>query len=230
MKRLINRQKGFTLVELLIVVAILGILAAVVIPNVIGMMGRGSAQAYETDQEVIQLAASTFYSDFHSCYDSDTLFWGCNDTDLADEAGHYYPTELAYLGLHTIYPSTTEFDIAGGNPNNPRLIGGSGAGGVATDSDIAEHAIWMGLLVNAPGDYDSPSGTAERGDVSVPEIEIGLYLQEVPESAMEGNTRNGAPTGHGGSYCWIVGDNGNVYGVYSTAADTWYAGFGGGYP
>ena len=52
----------------------------------------------------------------------------------------------------------------------------------------------------------------------------------MPESAMEGNTRNGAAVGEGGSYCWIVGDNGSVYGVYRTAADTWFAGFGGGYP
>ena len=36
------KSKGFTLVEILIVIAILGILAAVVIPNVIGLMTRSA--------------------------------------------------------------------------------------------------------------------------------------------------------------------------------------------
>jgi len=233
MKGFIKKKRGFTLVELVVVVAVLGVLTGVVLPNVVGMMGRGSAQTYDTDQETIQLATSTFYSDTHACWDSDAVggpLWGCNDTNAANAAGHYYPTELAYIGDHTLTPSTTESDIAGGFPDNPRLIGGSGSGGVATDTDIEEHAIWMGLLVNAPGVYDSPAGTSDRHNVSVLENETGLYLQEIPESAMEGNTRNGAPAGRGGIYCWIVGENGNVYGSYRTAADTWYAGFGGGYP
>jgi prepilin-type N-terminal cleavage/methylation domain-containing protein len=37
-KRIITRDNGFTLVELLIVVAILGVLAAVVLTNVTGCM------------------------------------------------------------------------------------------------------------------------------------------------------------------------------------------------
>ncbi len=49
-------EKGFTLIELLIVVAILGVLAAVVIPNVGRFIGRGEAEAGETEKANVQTA------------------------------------------------------------------------------------------------------------------------------------------------------------------------------
>jgi len=49
-------EKGFTLIELLIVVAILGVLASVVIPNVGRFIGRGEAEAAETELTNIQTA------------------------------------------------------------------------------------------------------------------------------------------------------------------------------
>ncbi|MBA7692165.1 hypothetical protein ES703_100723 [subsurface metagenome] len=49
-------EKGFTLIELLIVAAILGVLAAVVIPNVGRFIGRGEAEAAETELTNIQTA------------------------------------------------------------------------------------------------------------------------------------------------------------------------------
>jgi prepilin-type N-terminal cleavage/methylation domain-containing protein len=55
-KKLHRGQKGFTLMELLIVVAILGVLAAVVIPRFTGLIGRGADEAAATELEVVQTA------------------------------------------------------------------------------------------------------------------------------------------------------------------------------
>ncbi len=58
-----NSQKGFTLIEILIAIALLGILSAIVIPNVTGYLSKGESQAYKSDVAAVQVAVDDFYSD-----------------------------------------------------------------------------------------------------------------------------------------------------------------------
>ena len=150
--------------------------------------------------------------------------WGCSDLTAADDPGHYYPTWLATVNSHILTLSTEIFNPD--NPDNPRI---EGAGGAATDSEISRHAIWIGLLVNTPGEYGSAAGTTDRRYVSPLTSTIGIYLQDFPESAMAGNDRNGAPA-PGGNYCWVVGKYGTVFGAYKGPDGHWYSGFNGVYP
>ncbi len=54
---------GFTLVEILVVLALIGVLAMVVVPNLGGLVGRGSEQAYNSDRSAIQAAVDSYYTD-----------------------------------------------------------------------------------------------------------------------------------------------------------------------
>ncbi|MDV2989084.1 MAG: type II secretion system protein [Dehalogenimonas sp.] len=54
----VRRQSGFTLIEILVVVAILGVIGAFAIPNILSFMGRGDVSAAKTEQHNLTVAAS----------------------------------------------------------------------------------------------------------------------------------------------------------------------------
>jgi prepilin-type N-terminal cleavage/methylation domain-containing protein len=56
MKKRIQSEQGFTLTELLIVVAILGVLVAVVLPNFTGLLGGAQDQSGAAELNIVQTA------------------------------------------------------------------------------------------------------------------------------------------------------------------------------
>jgi type II secretory pathway pseudopilin PulG len=201
------------------VLFILGILATVVVVNVVGLTGRGEAESYASDAKTIQLAVYAFYADVHVY--SKTGGW--NETAGNYTSVHNYPTRSG--NDSTLY---LDNEISLGK-YKVRMVMERGSGMPATSGNIADATIWMGLLTNSPGDGEPGIDRAPPGD-SRPYLnaplaeEAGPYLNPLPQSCSIFNIYNGK-----GSIVWIIGEYGKVYGVFQSG-DVWYAGYGGKYP
>ena len=58
-----NGQKGFTLIEMIVVVGIIAVLAAVIVPNMGKFIGQGEAGAMNAENDALQTAMNAMMAD-----------------------------------------------------------------------------------------------------------------------------------------------------------------------
>jgi general secretion pathway protein G len=95
--RLASRENGLTIVELVIVFAIVGVLSVVAIPIYGGYVDRQNQRTAITDIHVLQAAITRFRTEFGNLPES---LDGIADPGLVDPWGHTY----RYLNIETMQP------------------------------------------------------------------------------------------------------------------------------
>ena len=60
------KKNAFTLIELLVVISVLGVLVAVMLPNLIGVRARARDSARKNDLRQLKAAIRMYYNDFQS--------------------------------------------------------------------------------------------------------------------------------------------------------------------
>ena len=79
---MLRNKKGFTLIELMIVVAIIGILAAIAIPNFLKFQAKSKQSEAKTNLKAILTAETSYFGEYNTYEDFNTVNWAPVGTQM----------------------------------------------------------------------------------------------------------------------------------------------------
>ncbi|MBI2909816.1 MAG: type II secretion system protein [Chloroflexi bacterium] len=219
-------QRGFTLVELVVVIAILGTLAAISVPMVTNYLAQGKQRGYTTDVARIQAAVEAYYT-----APDNTRFLGAPQ----------YPIFGADQGSSTPADLRASDDVTGGSPKNP--FGGT-AGGSATWTDSAtgngiRDAETLRTTTSTDEGWHLVKVTRQAKDywvdtrnyiIDMTKLTAKGLLDGIPNSASADNAPSGTSPAPTGSYIYYVGSDGKVKTLLSAYPIAGNSGFKDVYP
>ena len=140
-----KNQKGFTLIELMIVVAIIGILAAIALPKFADMLEKSREGATKGNMTAIKSATNMYVADQAGLYPTDLLqthVAGATDVNFVKK----------YMDKIPPVKATAKSDV-----NSTSAGGGPGVGAEAVTANVVQ-ATWALVSTGKGWRYDSMEG------------------------------------------------------------------------
>ena len=218
--KIVKKERGFTLVEMVTVVAIMGVMAAVAVPMVNSQLGKSREQSYAQDFQLIQTSIDSFFTAADN-----VRYLGQRQFPILATASTGTATVFTASNTSTdVFPVPAN-PVRGTKGGNPRWRDDASSDGRKLDGGLPLAHDATGSEDNLNGESNSVGNTGvgwfedkvtfqgkeyavdSRGYfIDFTKLVAAGLLQKVPQSASPDN--GGGSTS--GSYSWYIKVDGSV--------------------